>query len=245
MKYSDIDTVDDFEALVDQHMTDVDADSVKLLGVLFMREEQALAKEIAASLNYLDSESSDAIDFYLPGWKSSWTNKTDKAIVSWTFDLGRFMRAKNAFEEEIDWKYSAGGDLLLMTAGKVDQIHNNSQFYRRSEYKYVIDFTGVRSIPLHTLVKNNLIEAPDILFKQIFDFAKRFKEGDPVVGFMAQEVRVSAVSAITEGVFGLLPKEAKQRVDYAKHFVIKDVTKSGKRKNAIVKETEEETRYPG
>src|SRR6476620_3389542 len=98
MRYADIDTVDEFEALVDQHMTDVDAKSVKLFGVLLMREEQELAKEIAATLNYLDSKSSDAIDFYLPGWKSSWTNKTDKAIVSWTFDLERFMRAKNAFE---------------------------------------------------------------------------------------------------------------------------------------------------
>ena len=46
MKYSDIDTVDDFEALATRHMTDVDANSVKLLGVLFMREEQALARKL-------------------------------------------------------------------------------------------------------------------------------------------------------------------------------------------------------
>ena len=68
-----------------------------------------------------------------------------------------------------------------MTAGKVDQILKQQSVLPAQRVQIVIDFTGVRSIPLHTLVKNNLIEAPDILFKQIFDFAKRFKDADPVV----------------------------------------------------------------
>ena len=31
---------------------------------------------------------------------------------------------------------------------------------------------------------------------------------------------------------GLFPKDAKQRLDYSKHFVIKDVSKDGSRKSA-------------
>lgn len=50
MRFADIDSVAEFESLVDRHMTELDAKSSKLLGVLFMREEQSLAKDIAASL---------------------------------------------------------------------------------------------------------------------------------------------------------------------------------------------------
>jgi hypothetical protein len=244
----DFTTLGEFEALVDQRLSDVhsDAESLILVGMLFMREGQTLAdKEILPSLDYFDKRSGDSIDFYLPGWRCDWNNPLgDRGNPKWTFHLDMFLKAQGAMESETNWRYSGGVDLLLMTAGKDVKSTSLSTGHSHERRKYTIDLTGVISIPVHTLVKSNLIESPEILFERVFRFAKVFKGGDPLLGLMGQEVRVSAIEAIIESVFGLLPKEAKQRLDYSKHFSIKDVSKDGRRKTAVIKINNDFIPYP-
>jgi hypothetical protein len=246
MRDGDFTTFGEFEDLVDQRLSDLESEgaSMKLVGMLFMREGQALTdKEIIPSLDYLHGRSVDHIDFYLAGWKY-YARSEGVASSSWTFNLETFLRAQDAIESETDWSYSGGVDLLLMTASKRIESDTHSTYHSHKRVRYMVDLTGVISIPVHSLVKANLIESPDILFERIIRFAKVFEGADPLLGLSGQEARVSIVEGLTNTVLGLLPKEAKERVDYAKHFAIKDVSKKGRRKSAIVKVDTESNSYP-
>ena len=235
----DFTTFGEFEALVDQRLSDVHSDtkSLILVGMLFMREGQTLTdKEILPSLDYFDMRSGDSIDFYLPGWRYDWNILGDRGNSKWTFYLDEFLKAQDAMESEANWRYSDGVDLLLTTARKDVKSNRLSTRHTHERYKYTIDLTGVLSIPVHTLVKSNLIESPEILFERVFRFAKVFKGRDPLLGLMRQEFRVSFIEAFKDFFLGLfLPKEAKQRIDYSKYFSIEDVSKDGRRKTAIIK----------
>lgn len=226
----------EFESLVDQRLSEVapDANSIKLVGMLFMRAGQSLTdKDIYPSLEFFHRRSGDYIDFYLTGWRHDGNNYGNEVASVWTFNLDDFMRTLNAIESEVNWKYSGGVDLLLMTASRDRKVAQGG-FSTLARTTYKIDLNGVISIPIHTLMKENLIESPDILIQRIISFAETFKGHDPLLGLMGQEVRVSALEGIIESVLGLLPKETKRKIDYSKHFAIKDVSKSGKRKSAIV-----------
>jgi hypothetical protein len=226
----------EFESLVDQRLSEAspDASSIKLVGMLFMRTGQSITdKDIYPSFEFFHRRSGDYIDFYLAGWRHDGNNYGNKETSEWTFNLDDFIKTLDAIESEVDWTYSGGTDLLLMAAIRDMQVgHGGFSTHARTTYK--IDLNSVISIPIHTLMKENLIESPDVLLERIISFAKNFKGHDPMLGLMGQEVRVSAVEGIIESVLGLLPKETKRKVDYLKHFAIKDVSKSGKRKSAIV-----------
>jgi hypothetical protein len=140
--------------------------------------------------------------------------------------------------------YSGGVDLLLMTASKRIERDEHGQHFDRRRVKYAIDLSGVISIPVHTLVKAKRFESVDQLFERIFRHAKVFEGDDPLLGLMGQEFRVSVFEGLTNSVLGLLPKEAKECVDYAKHFAITDVSKKGERKSAIVKVDSNLDRHP-
>jgi len=246
MRDGDFTTFGEFDALVDQRLSDLESEgaSMRLVGMLFMRQGQSLTdKEITPSLEYLHGRSGDHIDFYLAGWKF-YARSEGVASSSWTFDLDAFLKAQDAIESETDWSYSGGVDLLLMTASKRIEANTHSTYHSHKRVHYAVDMTGVISIPVHSLVKANLIESPDILFERIIRFAKMFEGKDPLLGLTAQEARVSVVEGLTGTVLGLLPKEAKERLDYAKHFAIKDVSKKGSRRTAIVKVDTDTNTYP-
>jgi len=90
-----------------------------------------------------------------------------------------------------------------------------------------IDLRGVIVIPVLEMREKKVVESTDILFERIFAFARKFKGQDPILSFSMQETRVSAVHGLIESIVGYLPKEAKERFEYAKQFKIKDVSKPG------------------
>lgn len=49
---------------------------------------------------------------------------------------------------------------------------------------------------------------------------------------------------IIDALLGVLPKDARQRIEYSKHFAIKDVSKDGSGKNAVVTVSSEHCAYP-
>jgi hypothetical protein len=185
----------------------------RLIGILFMRRGQEVTeKMIVPSLNYYHERSGPNIDFYLPGWKRTWNGSgLNKPI--WEFDEAIFNRSRETIASESSWSYSGGIDLLLFTtrAGQSGEI--------------TIDLTGIIVIHVHAMVDKKLVEQPDVLFERIFRFAESFKGSDALVNLSTQEARVSAIEGLINVILGLLPKEGKERLDYARQFVIHDVSK--------------------
>jgi hypothetical protein len=59
----------------------------------------------------------------------------------------------------------------------------------------------------------------------VFSFARNYKGGDPMIGFVTQEARVSVVYGLLNAIFGVLPKEVKEHFEYAGNFGLKDYSK--------------------
>jgi hypothetical protein len=124
------------------------------------------------------------------------------------------LEACDAIALETSWRYSGGVDLLLFTTN------------RRWDSGTRIDFSGIINIPIHTLKETKLIESVDILFERIASFARNYRGPDPLLGFATQEVRVSVLFGIVESILSFIPREAKENLEYAKHFAIRNIVKN-------------------
>ncbi|SHF09358.1 hypothetical protein SAMN02745157_1621 [Kaistia soli DSM 19436] len=196
--------------------------SSEMLGILLMRKGQEIAdKGIVPSLSYFDARSGEHIHFILAGWRR---DQIAPGPLVWSYDDSAFVRACQVISEQTTWLYSGGVDLLLVTAN------------RRPNGGFIVDFKNVIYLPLHTLKERKLIESPEVLFERIFRFAQHYKGPNPLAAFSAQEARVSLVQAVIESVLGWLPREAKENFDYAKNFVVRDVSKSSPSNAALVQQ---------
>ncbi|MER8639314.1 hypothetical protein [Mesorhizobium sp. M1365] len=196
--------------------------SSEMLGILFMRKGQEIAdKGIVPSLSYFNARSGEHIHFILAGWRR---DGIAPGPVEWSYDDSAFVRACEVISEQTTWRYSGGVDLLLVTAN------------RKPISGFIVDFRGVIYIPLHTLKERKLIESPEVLFERIFRFAQHYKGPNPLAAFSVQEARVSLVQAAIESVLGWLPKEAKENFDYAKNFLVRDVSKDSPSNAALVQQ---------
>jgi hypothetical protein len=201
-------TFSEFEhRIVKTHMTEDPV--IRLVGLLFMRSGQETAeKDIVPSLDYFSERSGQYVHFFLPGWY--------KRHDTWIFTAKDFTRECDILAEETNWRYSGGTELLLFTTRKL------------FENEAIVDFSGVINIALHELKMKKSDDSAELIFERIFSFVRNYKGADPLLGIAAQEARVSAVDAVINGIIGLLPKEFKDRADYAKQFAIKDVSKAGR-----------------
>jgi hypothetical protein len=216
-----IETYDDFVKRVIDRAEERAPDelSARLIGLLFMRAGQGIVdKEIIPSFEYFDRRSGDDIDFHIPGWKRVHAYGIGMGREpTLKFDAENFIKACDIFASETRWTYSGGVDLLLFTLRRIGPEH------------WEIDLGGVIVIPILELREKKLVESTDVLFERIFSFARKFKGRDPILGFSTQEARVSAVNGLIETLVGYLPKEAKERLQYAKNFRIQDVSRPGVR----------------
>jgi hypothetical protein len=221
----------EFESLVDQRLSGFlpDASSIKLVGILFMRKGHPIAdKEIYPSLEFFHKRLGDNLDFYLAGWRRDENSVEGKS--NWTFDEDDFMKTLLAIESEVDWKYSGGIDLLLMTASKEIKLdHRACSTHARATYS--IDLKSVIRLPIHILMREKPFE---IIIQNLINAAEKYRVQDPLLRLMLQEVSSSVFEGIIESVIALLPKSIRAKIDYVKHFAIRDISKIGKRKSALV-----------
>jgi hypothetical protein len=227
-----ISTFVDFEKDVAARLTERGDDPTeKLVGVLFMREGQAVAdNEILPSIPYFGIRSGDDIDFYFPGWRDNYVYIPGE-VQTWTFDPVNFNKALELFEAESEWKYSGGIELLLMGMRK------------SAAGTLAIDLKRIIRIPISLMRERKLVESVEVLFERIFRFAREYAGKNAVADLALQETRVSALQGLADAIFGVLGKDAKDRLEYAQKFQIRDVSKRSAAV-AIVRRHEERSGNP-
>ncbi len=191
-----------------------------------MRAGQEIAdKNITPFLRYLDMRSGEDLHFILPGWSfvEAGRGTSPSAIAKeWMYLDEHFIKACDVISSQTNWQYSGGTDLLLLTTRKL--THDTVK----------IDFSGAINIALHEL-KEKKIESPEVLLHRLIMFAKSYKGDYPLISLSIQEARVSFFEAVLNAIVGYLPKEAKERFDYAKQFAVKDVAKKERHKQVMIK----------
>jgi hypothetical protein len=189
--------------------------STRLVAILFMRQGQEITdKSIVPSLKYFDLRSGQDLHFILPGWSFHEPGRGRESVdKEWVYSDEQFIRACDVIASETNWKYSGGTDLLLLTTRRDSKSH------------VVINFSGAINIALHVMKDRMLIESPEVLIERIIQFARSYKGVDPLLKLSLQEARVSLFEGVVNTLLSYISKDAKDRFDYAKQFVIRDVSK--------------------
>jgi hypothetical protein len=194
----------------------------RLVGLLFMRSGQELTdKDVLPSLDYFDQRSGPYVDFYLPGWQKI-VSPGEKRSIEWVFDIKKFIHACEVIGDVLDWRYSGGADLLLFTSRRLSDKGN----------KAFLDFSEVVSLPLHVMKEGKV--GPSVLFERIFSYAQHYHGFDPLAALAMQELRVSGVKAFINGLISWLARGGKEEVEYARHFIIRDIYKRSERELGVV-----------
>jgi hypothetical protein len=191
--------------------------STRLIAILFMREGQEITdKGIVPFLKYFHLRSGKDLHFILPGWVFQEAGRgTEPSTVgkTWVYSDKLFIQACNVISSETRWKYSGGTDLLLLTTR------------RAAKDNIILEFSGAINIALHVMKEKKLVESPEVLFERIIQFAESYKGPDPLLKLSLQEARVSLVEGVINAVLSYLSKDIKDRLEYAKQFLIQDVSK--------------------
>jgi len=196
----------------------------KLMGLLFMREDQELvAKSILPSLSYFHERSGEHVHFILPGW--SFTTD-DKRNTEWHYSVEAFSRAVKVIEENSSWTYQGGTELLLFTVKTSLTNYHRHDESRRGQSSSDVDFSSAISLQLDLLKERKLIDSIERLFEIIFRFAKNYKGDDPIQALTAQELRVSLVNGFSRTLMSLIPAGSKERAEYAAQFAVRDLSKA-------------------
>ncbi|MBY5868526.1 hypothetical protein [Rhizobium leguminosarum] len=214
----------DFEAKISKAQASFGHET-KLVAILFMREGQEITdKMIRPSLKYFDLRSGKDMHFILPGWSKRIPGRgADTTDSGWVFRESHFIKACDVISDATEWRYSGGTDLLLLTTR------------RMSTERAVIDFSGAINIPLHVLKEKRLVESPELVLERVIRFAKNYNGDDPISSFSLQEARVSLAEGILSFLVGFLAKDARSNLDYARQFLIRDISKRQRSQDVVVK----------
>ena len=189
----------------------------RLMAMLFMRKGQSVVdKEITPSLKYFDIRSAQDLHFVCPGWTAT--------VDGWTYDDTAFSQCVSVIESNSSWVYSGGVELLLFTAQTRRFSADANKMVQQSGDESVVDLSSAITLHLDSLREKKLVDSLDRLFEIIIRFARNYKGESPVRGLAFQEARVSVAKGISDSLMALVPKEAKEKVDYASEFAVKDLS---------------------
>jgi hypothetical protein len=212
------------DRIVNDHAPD--SQSARLVGLLFMRQGQETAdKEILPSLEYFDVRSGPQVHFYLPGWEKLVYGREVPRKVAWTFKVQEFVKACNVIAAATSWRYSGGVDLLLFTSRLGHPRQGGSRAF--------LDLSGAVNLPLHEM-KERKMGVPSVLFERIFSYAEHYSGDEPLAGLSMQEARVSGVQAFIDAIISHLAKDGKERIDYARNFIVRDISKKDESREITV-----------
>ncbi|WP_407175443.1 hypothetical protein [Bradyrhizobium sp. STM 3562] len=214
----------EFEMLADSILGD--EQGPRLMAVLFMRKGQPIAeKEIIPSLGWFDVRSGRDIHFVLAGW--SLKDDVVRGSKNWDYSDAAFGTAVHVFEENSTWRYSGGTELLLFTA-KTKEVRKDTGYSQHnwSTESSSVDFSSAITLHLDLLREKKLIDSPERLFQIIFNFTKTYTGDDPVRALAMQEMRVSLANGISKSLMSLIPKDAKEKAEYAAEFAVKDLSRA-------------------
>jgi hypothetical protein len=75
------------------------------------------------------------------------------------------------------------------------------------------------------MINKKLVESPEVLFERLIRFAESYEGPDPLLHLSLQEARASLFEGVINAILSYVSKDMKDRLDYAKHFLIQDVSK--------------------
>lgn len=191
----------------------------RLMGMLFMRQGQALAdKEIVPSLEYFSARSGEDIHFVLGGW--SYEDGVYK------FSPIAFAQAVKAIEDSSTWRYSGGPELILFTARSDESETRGSgdQTVKTTTRSSTADLSSILRFQLQSLQGNKMFGSLDQFFEVVFRFARTYSGDLPVNDFAAQELRVGAAKGIGEAFMSFIPKDLRGVADYLTEVKVTNIS---------------------
>jgi hypothetical protein len=187
---------------------------VRMVGLLFARPDSPLAREeIIPSLQHYHLRSEHHIDFFCIGY-GAWLPRDEghqiedvvngPGRIPWQFDYTAFNQFVSRIEQETDWSYSDGVDLLLVN-GSYDPHSDTAE----------LDFSRAISLELDELKNTKALLTVERFFGRIFRFAQSSNGLDPLWGYHRDLLVNQSVPALRLVVEALLPKWATESIDGA------------------------------
>lgn len=219
----------------------------KLMGLVFMRKDQELtAKHILPSLSWFHERSGEHIHFVLAGWgfTTDGASAAEPGRTEWNYSDEAFSNAVRVIEENSTWRYQGGTELLLFTVQTKETVHNRADEHRVGQVSSAVDFSSSIALQLDILKERKLIDSIERFFEIIFRFAKTYKGDDPIRALTVQEMRVSLANGISKMLMSIIPKESKEKAEYAVEFAVKDLSRAQHKPMIRIKSEGEQVGMP-
>ena len=215
--------------------------SAALVGVLFARPEfDVVSKEILASLRYFDARSSNCAWFFFAGYKSRaeldgvydddgetgfWRshslypatkfNRVSKE-TDWYFSPEEFNKIRGRFQDESEWAYKGGVELLLV---------NMKRAVPSAEDEWFFDFSTTLLLRLDNLKDSKIADGVGILFEKIFQYSEAVEPDDPVGGLSDYLGLRTTGDSVIKSLLALLPYELGAEFRKVASLAVRDMRK--------------------
>lgn len=201
----------------------VGPEHVRMVGIIFASPNSPLAKsEILPRIADWHQRSGEHIDFYFAGYHGPNPEATKAIRVpvpgyeDWIYVPQHFDEFREVVEHYSKWQYSGGCDLLLV----------NSRIPDDDDYAE-LDFSSAIVCQLDSMKDDKAITSVEQFFESIFRFAESSKASEPTWGFSDKQGIRAAGSALKRVVLSLLlPGKLDDEVRRAKHFAVRDISRS-------------------
>jgi hypothetical protein len=215
--------------------------STSLVGVLFARPEvDVVSKEILTSLRYFDARSSDRAWFFFAGYVTKgaldWVSKDEKTggwalydfalsrilfarvsdDIDWYFSSEEFNSVRSRFEEESEWRYSGGVDLLLVNMKRGEPSDEDEWFF---------DFRSTLVLHLDNVKDAKVAGSIGILFEKIFKYSESLDANDPVGGLSDYLGLRTAGTSVIKAILSFLPHDLGAEFQKVASLAIRDMSR--------------------
>lgn len=189
---------------------------VRLTALLFGRPSSKLVREdILPHLDYFNYDTGKYFNFRCIGFDIAKSGEAVVATVAgqpWAFSDKAFVEIKDKLQQESQWKYSGGADLLVCN----ELLAEGPSTLMLSE--------GV-AVNLDQLLKDEAILNFETFFQGIVDFAKRELHDNPAAAWSDKQGLRIGGSALRDGILSFLPESLRKHVKQAAHFAVRKIGK--------------------
>jgi hypothetical protein len=191
--------------------------NVRLTALLFGRPSSRLVSEgILPHLNYFNYDTREYFNFQCIGYDVAKAGEPAVATVAgqpWAFSDQVFIQIKDKLQQESEWRYSGGADLIICNE-LVGQERSSLMLHE-----------GV-AVVLDQLLRDEAILNFETFFQGVVDFAKGELGTNNVAAWSDQQGLRLAGSAIRDGILTFLPESVRTHVKQAAHFAVRKIGKT-------------------
>ena len=195
-------------------------DDVNLVGVLFVRPENRLARhDILPHINYWHFRSGNKTDFFCPGYVQDYSGQSGPEVARvgderWCFSDMRFTSFLEEFEKMTTWRYRGGCELIITNAR-----------YDKRKRKSSLDLRSALAIDLESAIDHKATRSVTELCEAVFQFAGDIStSGDPCWEFSDTLGARVLKGSLKEYLLSFLPKSLSPEAKKLVHFASRDLS---------------------